>query len=53
MTNIIESSLVKTFTARLPESLFLHIKTQDNSSAYIRKLVEKDMEACGVQHEQQ
>ncbi len=41
-------------TTRLPHDLFQHIQSQDkNMAAYIRKLVEKDMEACGVQHEQQ
>ncbi|MCP3674313.1 MAG: hypothetical protein GY829_07560 [Gammaproteobacteria bacterium] len=47
MTNLIENSLVKTFTTRLPVSLFQHIKAQDNPSDFIRKLVEKDM----VQHD--
>ncbi len=48
MADLFENSLVKTFTTRLPVSLFQHIKAQDNPSDFIRKLVEKDM----VQYEE-
>ncbi len=52
MTNITQHYCAKRFTARLSVTQFEHIKSMVNSSAYIRSLIEKDMEAWGVKHEQ-
>lgn len=34
------------FTTRLPDHQFQHVKSKDNPSDYIRKLIECDLVAC-------
>jgi DNA modification methylase len=49
MTTYKKSQLTRNFTLRISEHLFNYLKSKDKPSAYIRELIERDIQA--VKHE--